>query len=224
MPKKVFSKHLLVEGRADRDFCAALCRDLGLDDVQIGPPQDFGAGGNGKGNVIALLPEMIERMKIGDITHLALMVDADFAHTDGLGCKNTWRKIADTLRANGYTLPENPPKNMQQGLHYHYAGKLMPIGVWIMPGNGGDGFIENFLMDNLQANEQTLLAHAKSTVATLSDKRFRPHHESKAVLSTYAAWQKMPGQGMQGLHGAGVLDANASGMQSFCTWLKTCFS
>ncbi len=218
-------KMLLVEGDGDQRFCKILCDQIGVADIEIAPPRKIGSKGDGKNNAIAMLPGQIGRMKQGDITALGLIVDADYANVEGsLGFKKTWEQIAAHLREAGYSVPNYPPQSSPRGFHFEHPRKLPTVGIWIMPNNGNDGFLEDFITASLKAGESQLLDHAQKIVAALPEQRFKEHHRSKAETATYLAWQTMPGQGLHGLHGTGRRDENCAPLAEFIGWLRKCFN
>jgi hypothetical protein len=217
------SKRLLVEGENDRLFFEACCQIARLQSIQVGPPLDIGGAGNGKNNAISLLPKLIEQMEQQTVTHLGLVLDADAPQTDGLGFVKTWDKITGVLAAQGYIIPSRPNKP-NAGLCFEHKDGLPPIGLWIMPDNCSNGFLENFIKTALAGTEKKLLERAVNTVDALPEKRFKPHHNEKAEIATYMAWQKSPGQGMHGAVGAKLLNFEKGLAKQYIDWLRSVFA
>ena len=215
-------KRLLVEGMADQAFYDACCRFAKLNQVWIGPPSDFQGVGTGKGNAIKILPDLIDEMGDERVTHLAIVVDADYFESDGLGFKDTWKKITDILEAKQYDIRSQKITNTS-GYIFKNKNSLPDVGLWIMPNNKDGGFLENFIKQSLAANEKKLFSHAEFTVNKLQDVRFKPIHVSKAEVSTWLAWQKVPGQVLASAVSDSLIDLNSGVAKEFITWLKKIF-
>jgi hypothetical protein len=217
------SKRLLVEGENDQLFFEACCSYARLQDIQIDPPLQMGASKNGKNNAIALLPDLISQMEHQSVTHLALVVDADQPETDGLGFVKTWDKITQILAECGYIIPSCPSKP-GEGICFAHNDGFPPIGLWIMPDNRSNGFLEDFIKKSLVGPEKNLFERAERTVKDLPEpKKFKAHHTSKAEVASYMAWQAVPGQGMHGAVGAKLLNFEKGLGKQYIDWLRKVF-
>jgi hypothetical protein len=218
------SKHLLVEGDCDRLFFEACCRHAKLQDIEVGPPITLGAASNGKGNAIALLPKLIDQMKLETVTHLALVVDADATQTNGLGFVKTWDKITEELAKKGYHIPQRPSKP-NGGICFEHKDGYPPVGLWIMPDNCSNGFLEDFIKKSLAGVEKSLFQHATTTVCKLPEpKRFKSHHTNKAEVASYMAWQESPGQGLHGAVGGNLIEFKKGLAKQYIDWLRKVFT
>ena len=216
-------KRLLVEGESDRLFFEACCRHAKLENIQIGPPLMMGAKASGKNNAVSLLPTLINQMKQETVTHLALVVDADAKETNGLGFIKTWDKITEELRKNDYDIPQRPIKP-NGGICFEHKDGYPPVGLWIMPDNCSNGFVEDFIKMSLAGAETSLFERAKKTVSDLPEpKRFQPHHTNKAEVASYMAWQKSPGQGLHGAVGGNLIDFEKGVAKQYIDWLHKVF-
>lgn len=217
-------KRLLVEGENDRLFFEACCKIARLADIQVGPPQAMEGRANGKNNAISLLPKLLDQMETQTVTHLGLVVDADSPKTNGLGFVGTWDKVTAILQGQGYSIPTRPIKPGSGTLFQHSDG-LPPVGLWIMPDNCSNGFLEDFIQKSLAGSEKDLFQRATSAVAALPEPRkFTPHHQSKAEVATWLTWQEIPGQGMHGVVGANLLNFEKGLAKQYLDWLKVVFS
>lgn len=216
-------KILLVEGIADEGFFSALCRVAGLGvKVTVGNPKSFGGGGTGKGNALTLLPTLIDGMRDGSIKRLAMVIDADFDATGGLGYKETLKRVAIILRDQGYKTSLNITP--QPGGHYFkHSNGLPDFGLWIMPNNSSDGFLEDFIKDSVSATQKALLKEAESAVRKLKIPLFKPIHQSKADVATWMAWQKVPGQALQGVVGEGLIDLTLGTAKQLKAWMDSIY-
>lgn len=214
------TKRLIVEGSADKHFFASLCRELGCGDIWIGPPTEHDQGGNGKGNAFQALSDYLEEITTGHVTHLGIVIDADFcSSSQNDGFQATYSEISKRLNQHGY-LQHGDGK---AGFIFTHLKNLPNIGVWIMPDNKSDGYLEQFCIHAASKSEACLLDHAKRAVATLTNPKFSPHKLAKAEISTWLAWQTDPGQGLNSLIGGNLLDTESSTFKSLTFWLKTIF-
>lgn len=213
-------KHLLVEGDNDRLFFELCCeRNARLSNIQVGPPSSYGST-DGKNNAIDLLPTLLAQMNDGAVTHLALVLDADAPKTDGLGFAKTWDVVTGHLYTAGYKQQTRPIK-ATAGLIFEHSDGLPDVGLWIMPNNFDNGFLEDFIKKSLLGTEKSLFHLAARAVDELPmPKKFKAHHLSKAEVATYMAWQANPGQGMHGTIGGKLLDFNKGLGKQFIDWLN----
>jgi hypothetical protein len=218
--KKQLPKKLLVEGEADRAFFEACCRIAGLEGlVQVGPPTDFSGTGYGKSNALNILPRMLENMNDGTVSNVAIIIDADFDHTNGLGFNRTWRKTADIFRDAGYNVGSHP-KPQPGGYVFSHNDGLPDVGFWIMPDNSSDGLLEDLVKSVIIDDEKALFKSAEDCVNHLNSPKFKQIHHIKAEVATWMAWQKNPGQPLFGAVGGGLLDFQSGVGTLFIDWLK----
>ncbi len=221
---------LLVEGESDKDFCQQLICTLKLD-VTIEPetPRSLCQQAESDGvdvlRTIAL-PFALTRLSKKQITHLAVIVDAD-SSAQGYGFLKRRAQITALLEQHGYVIPalQNP---LSQGeIFSHTKAGIPSVGLWIMPTHGTDGMLEDLLLDNLgNPAQQSLLNKADTAINELGDLRtFKETHLSKARLSTLLAWQRKPGMSAGKAYHAKVFDTNpdTSIIIHFTTWLTRVF-
>jgi hypothetical protein len=217
---KQLPKKLLVEGEADRAFFEACCRVAGLAGlVQVGPPTDFSGKGDGRANALHILPRLLEDMNDGNVTHLAIIIDADFEQTNGLGFGRTWQKAAAIFKDAGYNVGSHP-KPQPGGYVFSHPDGLPDAGLWIMPDNSSDGFLEDFVKAAIIDDEKTLFNLAGNSVQGLKSPKFRPIHRSKAELATWMAWQETPGQRLVGAVGNELISFQYGFAKHLIEWLK----
>lgn len=227
MAKEFLPRQLLVEGEHDRMFAEACCEKIGMKGkIQIGPPSRMPGGanlGNGKGNAIKLLPDLIAQLNDGVVTHLGLVIDADFNETDGLGFEKTWDKVTCLLSEHKYAIPPKPD-NASNGFCFTHQDGLKDFGLWIMPDNRCDGILEDFIKGSVIEAERKLLEHACQTVAALPNPKFKPNRKSKAEVASWMAWQASPGQALSGAVGARLLDFESGLAWRYTQWLRKVFT
>ena len=220
-------KKLLVEGDADTNFYAACLIKAGFNvknDFFIGPAIAYDPQKSpGKGNAIALLPSLIDQMEQELVTHLALVVDADYSKTNGLGFDETLKKIKNILDEKSYDTTINLAED-KGGFCFKNKDGLPNVGLWIMPDNASSGFIENFISTSLIESEKKFFKCASNAVLALRERRFNDLHESKANVATWLAWQKIPGQGMASAIGNDFINLKKGQGKKLIDWLKLVYS
>lgn len=101
----------------------------------------------------------------------------------------------------------------------------LSIGIWIMPNNKDNGYLEHFLSELIAKQNQTL-TFANTTLNQLSQKAFCLFSEvkkQKALVHTYLAWQKTPGLPFGSAIQSGFLDASSTSADAFVNWFKKTF-
>jgi hypothetical protein len=219
---------LLVEGESDKDFCQQLICTLKLN-VTIEPetPRNLCQHAESDGvdvlRTIAL-PFALTRLSKKQITHLAVIVDAD-SSVHGYGFLKRRAQITVLLEQHGYIIPTLQTPFSQGEIFPHTKAGIPSVGLWIMPTHSTDGMLEDLLLDNLgNPAQQSLLSKADAAISDLGDLRtFKDTHLSKARLSTLLAWQKKPGTSAGKAYQSGVFSADSTAITAFTLWLQKVF-
>lgn len=216
------SRILLVEGRSDEAFFDALCEMHALKaKVRVAPPRILGGKANNKEGLLNLLPLQLEQLADGSLERLALIVDADFPVTNGLGFAKTYKRVEDVLREYGFS----PVKRAGVGgLLFSSSEDFHDIGLWIMPDNKNDGMLEDWVKAGIIGTEAALFARATNAVHSLPQPKFKPLHVVKAEVATWLAWQDAPGRGMEHAAKAGLLDQQSLQYKKLLSWLTHIFA
>ncbi len=219
---------LLVEGETDKNFFDRLCKNLAISpEIKVAPPKELGGGYNSKQGVLNYLKTiLLPQLNDGSIQHLAVVVDADYADSHGLGTVGTLKQIKEIVEPFGFKLPENA--TYQNGFCFRNSDGLPDFGVWIMPNNQEDGMLEDWVKSCIIQTEQDLFHHAEKTVADLSThglQKFKPIHITKTQVATWLAWQNLPKYSIDGvLDKKDVLvDENSKLYQNLANWLKNIY-
>ena len=102
---------------------------------------------------------------------------------------------------------------------------LPTIGIWLMPDNTQDGYLEYFV-EQLIPNDDVILPLAKSAVADLMTKdycKFTGFKQQKAIIYNWLAWQQSPGLPFGTALEAGFLSAEKASLQPFLNWIGRSF-
>lgn len=221
---------LLVEGESDKDFCQQLICTLKLD-VTIEPetPRSLCQQAESDGvdvlRTIAL-PLALTRLSKKQITHLAVIIDAD-SSVHRYGFIKRRAQITTLLEKHGYIITELQNSISQGEIFSHTKAGIPSVGLWIMPTHSMDGMLEDLLLDNLEnPTQQSLLNKVDAAIRDLGDlQAFKETHLSKARLSTLLSWQKKPGMSAGKAYQAKVFDTNpkTSTIIPFTAWLTRVF-
>ena len=213
-------RKLLVEGEADRSFFEEVCKTLGLHDiVTVAPPKDIGGSHNSKEGVFNLLPNLLNQLGDAQITRLAVVVDAD-SEDNGGGYQRAIDRVTEIVEPYGFTLRTNP----DGGVLFRHDDGLADFGLWVMPNNGDEGMLEDWIKNCVHSDENQLFAHAKTVVDTLPQKKFKSIHISKAEVATWLAWQKQPGHGLYRVVEDQLIDIDSKLFLELKDWLTHIYS
>lgn len=214
-------KILLVEGDADKLLFKKICEKIGLEaQVKVLTPKEGGKEKNGKKEAIDLLL-YLNQLEHARITHLGMVLDADFS-SDNWGYEATLNCVKEKItKANlGY----NDPVHKDSGLFFPHSDGLNNIGLWIMPNNKSEGMLENWIADVLKDEDPPLLDYASQVINNLpTPKKFKDIHRIKSEITTWLAWQKIPGQSFDTLVETGFNEEHPVYL-NLISWLKKVFS
>jgi hypothetical protein len=212
---------LLVEGDADRGFFEALCRKLDISvDVRVATPKDTGGDYNTKEGVLTHLTlALLQQLQDGQLERIGVVVDAD-RQEHGTGFEETLRRFSRSLAQYGY---HRHPAS-ETGLIFRHNDGLSDLGLWIMPNNGDDGILENWVKQCLHPGELGLYQHGEASIDAIpGGPKFQSWHRTKAEVATWLAWQKKPEHGLYNAVEAELLNTNAPLFKDLRAWLALVF-
>ena len=217
----MLSKVLFVEGQEDKKLFLSIARSRNLNvEVKCDP--------SGKGNAINSFFALLKLQTSASKNRIGLVVDSDFLQYGG-GFLATQTLINQKLSAINWD-----PLSQTQ-----YSGfgatstktKGAQAGVWIMPDNLNDGYVENFVMQSISATQQSLANYAiQQTVIAVAGGNgippipTKPHHMDKAKIGTWLAWNDPPRMSLGAAHSNNLLDFNAGLGGDLSNWLKWLYS
>jgi hypothetical protein len=200
-------KVLLVEGRND------LYTVWGIMQAFIPWPDDEPPVSiRDRGSVEAVLdPDRLRALINSSKTRaLGVMVDANTRLVE------RYRSFRQTCLSHFPDIPERIPR---EGLVVSNAGQR--LGLWMMPDNGSDGYLEGFLAGLVPVSSQSLWAHAVESANKAKVELGAPYldaHSAKARFYTWLAWQDTPGRPPGETIKKGHLDARAPSARAFVEW------
>lgn len=202
------SSHLLVEGNDDMHVVLAIRKRFSIPDEKFGIVDCKG--------VSELLKQIPERIKNREVC-LGILIDAD----NDLQIR--WRQLQNILSPLGYEMPEAP---YEKGTVVNSSKVATVVGIWIMPDNQLPGMLEDFTKI-LIPKEDRLLLFANKIIGDIQNElaaKFKPIHQSKALIHTWLAWQESPGTPMGLAITKSYLDHNHELCVLFVAWLNRLFN
>jgi hypothetical protein len=164
-------------------------------------------------------------IKTTEFDRIGIVVDADFSETSN-PANDTWQSISRILTANGYQNVPNSPN--LGGTIVQQEGKAQ-VGIWIMPDNLNEGYLEHFFEQLIVENDAFLIEAHQITEGfiTAERHRFSPVHLQKAKINTWLAWQKSPelsmGLALRDYSQMGFINLENAVSNQFFNWLNLTF-
>lgn len=186
---------LLVEGKNDAIVFATLCAHHG---IRVWTEDE---------------PSVLKQ---SGLQHLGVVVDCD----PDKGMRVRWQQLFNLAKNAGYDVPKTPA---QQGTILVREGRPA-LGIWLMPDNKGDGFLEDFV-GFLVSPGDAMWEWADKCLDLVPEcpSRFKPSHRAKARIHSWLAWQEEPGTPMGSAITQRYLDAHAAHALRFFAWLRLLF-
>ncbi len=223
-------KLLIVEGEADKAFMTALLQKENLSDdlqIRVATPTDIDQEQRTtKQSVIQVIETAIKQLNDGKYTHIGILVDMDYQLEDKLPANlRSLQQFDDCLEKHGFRREERQNQETSKGFQYTNDDFEHPIGLWLMPNNHDEGYLEVWLERCL--SEETTASHfnkVKAFIAEFGDDHFK-HNETKAKIYTLLATQRKPSQTLSTfLRHQALIDIESEPYQSFKNWLLDTFA
>lgn len=240
MAKKTNRTHiLLVESETDRGFMEQVCKKANLETypkfetaeeyetpekIKIGKPKDFDKSAwNSKQGVLNLLRDFLPDLIDRTIQKLAIIIDADYDTTNGLGFQGVLNQIETKAKEFDFEIAEQSNVGI---IFKHQDNESIEFGVWIMPNNQHNGELEDFVKSCIQTEqpEQCLFLHAQKTLKILPQIKFAATDIAKAEIATWLAWQEKPGHGLYYSLYANLLNEDYPDFKNIVQWLQRVFA
>ncbi len=216
---------LILEGRNDAHVISNLLVAKNLDikgyEAKARYETEFISIGNSKRGALKILKAASKSEQYGRI---GIVIDADSEVENS--AVQTWQSILGILQRNGYqNLPTQP-----NPLGTIIQQEEMPqIGIWIMPNNVNQGYLEHFFEQLIVENDPFLLEATQITEGFISREinRFSPIHLQKAKIRTWLAWQQDPelsmGLALRDYSRMGFINLENNISNQFFNWLNLTF-
>lgn len=221
---------LIVEGISDRDFVEAFLEYENLNielDVRVvtAPDIDTAVSHTTKQGVIRSLDAVIKQLNDGSYERVGVMIDMDFKHDSPIPIKQlNPQQLATKL--SQYDFMQVIQSTNDKGIFFENADFDHPIGVWLMPDNENEGYLEHWIVNSIKNKTASYFDNAKQFIDSFDDSHFKPHTITKAEVYTWLAIQPKPCTDLSRCLSAkyDLLDKNSTSYQNFKAWLMTTFS
>lgn len=159
-----------------------------------------------------------EGLRNSSILRLGIIVDAD-----NVGFQQRRNSFIQIIRNR---IPDFDANLFQPdtGNIFHFENDFK-VGIWIMPDNDGDGYLEHFLERLIPENNHDLRDHAFTATDDIpNDINVIPQVRiQKAKLHTYLAWQAQPGLPFGTALAANYFDHTNQYANAFVEWFQGVF-
>ena len=177
---------LLGEGIEEFYFFEELLRQLGRDDVHV---DHFG----GKVKIREGLAAFAQRPGFSQINSLAITRDADFLKEDALGKTTANAAAFESVRSALLKASLPVPDKEAEFCSGKFAGREIRVGVYILPGAGADGMLEDLCLSAIVADPALPCIDEMFECATHQAKRAcAPKDAAKARMHAWLATQVRP--------------------------------
>ena len=217
-------KHLIVEAESDKSFIQAFLRHEKLNlqlNIDVATPQDFEPTAyTTKQAVFQQLPRLVKLLETGQVSHIGILVDMDF--TDKTDIKNqNLRQISERLNPLGFH--QRQQQNNNSGFYFENSDYDNPIGVWLMPNNQDEGYLETWVKMAMSSDQQSHFTQIENFIQSLGTSHFKNPVTAmdKARIFTWLSTQTKPTQDLS--KSLELIAAKNPVYQNFKHWLVTTF-
>lgn len=213
---------LVVEGEEDKKFFEAVFRSMGRAD-QV----DIRHHPSGKSNAILVFGARLDLLTRASKARVGLAIDADDPALNASdGFPNTRQSVNHQLQQRSFNaLAMGAGTTGFLAAANHLSDVI--AGLWVMPDNHANGYLEDFANSVAALSEQDQKSFA-STVSTsvLSGSHggpkfaFKAHHLPKATVGTWLAWSDPPRMNLGTAVSRGLLDLQHPAFLSLIAWLN----
>lgn len=217
-------KHLIVEAESDKSFIQAFLRHEKLNlqlNIDVATPQDFESTAyTTKQAVFQQLPRLVKLLETGQVSHIGILVDMDF--TDKTDIKNqNLRQISERLNPLGFHQRQQQNDNL--GFYFENSDYDNPIGVWLMPNNQDEGYLETWVKMAMSSDQQSHFTQIENFIQSLGTSHFKNPVTAmdKARIFTWLSTQTKPTQDLS--KSLELIAAKNPVYQNFKHWLVTTF-
>lgn len=217
-------KHLIVEAESDKSFIQAFLRHEKLNlqlNIDVATPQDFESTAyTTKQAVFQQLPRLVKLLETGQVSHIGILVDMDFTDKTDIKTQNL-RQISERLNPLGFH--QRQQQNNNSGFYFENSDYDNPIGVWLMPNNQDEGYLETWVKMAMSSDQQSHFTQIENFIQSLGTSHFKNPviAMDKARIFTWLSTQTKPTQDLS--KSLELIAANNPVYQNFKHWLVTTF-
>ena len=217
-------KHLIVEAESDKSFIQAFLRHEKLNlqlNIDVATPQDFESTAyTTKQAVFQQLPRLVKLLETGQVSHIGILVDMDFTDKTDIKTQNL-RQISERLNPLGFH--QRQQQNNNSGFYFENSDYDNPIGVWLMPNNQNEGYLETWVKMAMSSDQQSHFTQIENFIQSLGTSHFKNPVTAmdKARIFTWLSTQTKPTQDLS--KSLELIAAKNPVYQNFKHWLVTTF-
>lgn len=217
-------KHLIVEAESDKSFIQAFLRHEKLNlqlNIDVATPQDFESTTyTTKQAVFQQLPRLVKLLETGQVSHIGILVDMDFTYKTDIKTQNL-RQISERLNPLGFH--QRQQQNNNSGFYFENSDYDNPIGVWLMPNNQDEGYLETWVKMAMSSDQQSHFTQIENFIQSLGTSHFKNPVTAmdKARIFTWLSTQTKPTQDLS--KSLELIAAKNPVYQNFKHWLVTTF-
>lgn len=217
-------KHLIVEAESDKSFIQAFLRHEKLNlqlNIDVATPQDFEPTAyTTKQAVFQQLPRLVKLLETGQVSHIGILVDMDFTDKTDIKTQNL-RQISERLNPLGFH--QRQQQNNNSGFYFENSDYDNPIGVWLMPNNQDEGYLETWVKMAMSSDQQSHFTQIENFIQSLGTSHFKNPVTAmdKARIFTWLSTQTKPTQDLS--KSLELIAAKNPVYQNFKHWLVTTF-
>lgn len=217
-------KHLIVEAESDKSFIQAFLRHEKLNlqlNIDVATPQDFEPTAyTTKQAVFQQLPRLVKLLETGQVSHIGILVDMDFTNKTDIKTQNL-RQISERLNPLGFH--QRHQQNNNSGFYFENSDYDNPIGVWLMPNNQDEGYLESWVKMAMSSDQQSHFTQVENFIQSLGTSHFKNPMTAidKAHIYTWLATQQKPTQDLS--KSLELIEQNNAIYQNFKNWLISTF-
>ncbi len=217
-------KHLIVEAESDKSFIQAFLRHEKLNlqlNIDVATPQDFESTTyTTKQAVFQQLPRLVKLLETGQVSHIGILVDMDFTDKTDIKSQNL-RQISERLNPLGFH--QRQQQNNNSGFYFENSDYDNPIGVWLMPNNQDEGYLETWVKMAMSSDQQSHFTQIENFIQSLGTSHFKNPVTAmdKARIFTWLSTQTKPTQDLS--KSLELIAAKNPVYQNFKHWLVTTF-
>lgn len=217
-------KHLIVEAESDKSFIQAFLRHEKLNlqlNIDVATPQDFESTTyTTKQAVFQQLPRLVKLLETGQVSHIGILVDMDFTDKTDIKTQNL-RQISERLNPLGFH--QRQQQNNNSGFYFENSDYDNPIGVWLMPNNQDEGYLETWVKMAMSSDQQSHFTQIENFIQSLGTSHFKNPVTAmdKARIFTWLSTQTKPTQDLS--KSLELIAASNPVYQNFKHWLVTTF-
>lgn len=152
---------LIVEGMADRDFIQTFLDYEGLNidlDVRVvtAPEVDNTILHTTKQGVLNALDAVVKQLNDGRYERIGILIDMDFRHSGAIPIKQlNLQQLATKLSQHDFKQMIQPSDD--KGIFFENADFNHPIGIWLMPDNENEGYLEHWIENSIKTKKKITL-------------------------------------------------------------------